>query len=46
MKQGRQRAVISFTVDNKDLHKIQEIIDFAKGLNVDVVYKSLNTVFR
>lgn len=46
MKQGKQRAVMSFTVDNKDLHKIQEIIDFAKGLNVVVDYKSLNTVFR
>lgn len=46
MKQGKLRAVMSFTVDSKDLHKIQKIIEFAEGLNVVVDYKSLNTVFR
>lgn len=46
MKQYKQRAVIAFTVESKDINKIQKIIDFAKGIDVAVDYRSLKMVCR
>lgn len=46
MKQYKQRAVMAFTVESKDLNKIQKIIDFAKGIDVAVDYRSLKMVYR